>query len=460
MRHAAVHPRTYFIALFLFPSLLLSAFAYVLYHQPLSPLIPPASLFGAVLASGGLLLVNAVILALIMRTRQAEGDLRESEDRFRIVLHSINDGIYDYNVSSGSIYYSSSYKAMLGYTHEEHPDSLESFNRLLHPDDYEKTWETFRCYASREIPDYSNVFRLRHKDGGWRWILSRGVGLRDKSGRMVRLIGTHTDITEQKEREERLKNMNADLESFTYIASHDLRSPLVNLKGFASEIEMDISHARQLIAKLSADTGSPEAGELERLLTEDIGESLHFIRSSVEKMDRLTSAILDLSRIGRRELCPEKVDTRKTIQRSLDTLRYEIDERGIEITLGELPDITVDPLSFEQIVGNILDNAVKYMDPSRSGRIEIEGAVLSAETQFSIRDNGLGIAEEDRPKVFDIFRRAGNSFGVRGAGMGMAYVKAAVRRLGGRIWFDSMPGQGTTFHFTVPHRAVQGEAHG
>jgi signal transduction histidine kinase len=122
--------------------------------------------------------------------------------------------------------------------------------------------------------------------------------------------------------------------------------------------------------------------------------------------------------------------------------------------IGDLPVVSADPTAMEQIFGNILNNAILYLVPERPGQIEISAERLARETVFRVRDNGQGIADRDREKVFELFRRAGRP-SAPGEGMGLAYVKALLRRHEGRIWFDSKPGVGTTFSFSIPHRLTQ-----
>ena len=120
--------------------------------------------------------------------------------------------------------------------------------------------------------------------------------------------------------------------------------------------------------------------------------------------------------------------------------------------VGDLPDVVADRTAMEQIIGNILSNAVNYLDPERPGRIEITGEHGPTATTFHISDNGRGINSHERHKVFAIFRRGVNEE-IPGEGMGMPYVQTLVRRHGGQIWFRTTPGHGTTFSFTVPHTA-------
>jgi len=200
-----------------------------------------------------------------------------------------------------------------------------------------------------------------------------------------------------------------------------------------------------------------EAGQQAQFLQAleaDIPEALGFISASVERMNSLISAILKLSRLGQRELQIEEVDTATLVQDIMKSLGHQIAERGATIVIGDLPTVSADFTAMEQIFGNILNNAILYLAPERPGHIEISAERLQRETVFRISDNGQGIADSDRERVFELFRRAGKPT-VPGEGMGLAYVKTLVRRHEGRIWFESKLGDGTTFSFTIPHRTNQ-----
>jgi len=175
-------------------------------------------------------------------------------------------------------------------------------------------------------------------------------------------------------------------------------------------------------------------------------------------MDHFVSALLKLSRLGRRELRLEPVDMDALVQATLESLAHQIEERQVEVTVGPLPEVVADRTSMEQIMGNLLGNAVKYLDPDRPGRIGIIAQRGPGETTFHIRDNGRGIAEDDMDKVFAPFRRIGRQ-DVPGEGMGLPYVQALVRRHGGRIWCESEPGVATTFTFTISNHLAEGGNH-
>jgi signal transduction histidine kinase len=173
-------------------------------------------------------------------------------------------------------------------------------------------------------------------------------------------------------------------------------------------------------------------------------------------MNDLINAILKLSRLGRRELNFEAIDMRALIQTNLESLAHQLEQRQVTVEIGALPELVADRTSMEQIMGNILTNAVNYLVSGRPAKIEVWAEVQPKETRFYVRDNGRGITREDMGKVFELFRRAGKQ-DVPGEGMGLAYVRTLVRRHGGQIWCESEPNVGTTFTFTISNHLKQGE---
>jgi signal transduction histidine kinase len=186
-------------------------------------------------------------------------------------------------------------------------------------------------------------------------------------------------------------------------------------------------------------------------------EAVGFIRASTEKMDRLINAILKLSREGRRTLTPETLDMTGMAGRIADSIRHQTEEKGAEVIVETLPAFENDRLSIEQVFGNLIDNAVKYLDPARPGRIVVSGRESRRLGRISVADNGRGIAPRDHERVFELFRRAGRQ-DTPGEGLGLAFVRNSVRRLGGEITLESELGEGSTFRLKFPKRLILDEA--
>ena len=259
-----------------------------------------------------------------------------------------------------------------------------------------------------------------------------------------------------KERTAELEAVNEELKTFAYTVSHDLRAPLVNIKGFTGELRLTLEDVQAAIEPLLSQLDEPQRQIINSAFQQDIPEATHFIDTSVNRMDSLVNAILKLSRLGRKDLDFEPVEMEPLVKNVLKSLAHQIEQKQVQIQLDTLPTVVADHTAMEQVLGNILNNAVVYLNSNRPGRIEISGQRHFNETLFQIRDNGRGIAESDRHKIFELFRRAGKQ-DVPGEGMGLAYVRTLVRRHGGRIWFESQPDAGTTFFFTIPHNLSQGE---
>jgi signal transduction histidine kinase len=246
-----------------------------------------------------------------------------------------------------------------------------------------------------------------------------------------------------------LKRANAEIQRFAYIVSHDLRSPLVNVMGFTAELET----ARKAISGYlqQGDTQGWQAPDPATRLAieEDLPESIGFIRTSTQKMDRLINAILNLSRQGRRTLAPETLVLGDVVNAITGSLQHRIDETGTEVEVSELPTVINDRVAVEQILSNLIENALKYLQPGRPGIIRVTGGSDLGRAWVSVTDNGRGIEPRDHERVFDLFRRSGVQ-DQQGEGIGLAHARALAYRLGGNIEIQSELGAGSTFRLILP----------
>ncbi|MCS3725797.1 sensor histidine kinase [Bradyrhizobium betae] len=279
---------------------------------------------------------------------------------------------------------------------------------------------------------------------------------RDRAESRLRDANLNLEATVD-ERTADLREANNEIQRFAYIVSHDLRSPLVNIMGFTSELEeLSGDIFRRIGGLTQAANGGPPpaAGEIalegpDKQLSADFSEALGFIKSSIAKMDRLISAILNLTREGRREFEPVKIDTRDLIEAIVSTLAHQASEAQAEIHVEPLPNIVSDRLALEQIFSNLIDNGIKYLNNGVPGEIRIRGRTKLGYAIFEISDNGRGIDPKDHQRIFDLFRRAGTQ-DKPGQGIGLAHVRALVRRLGGTMSVSSELNTGSTFTITLP----------
>jgi len=240
-------------------------------------------------------------------------------------------------------------------------------------------------------------------------------------------------VAERRRAEEELKQKNSELERFLYTASHDLKSPLVTISSFLKYLELDIVNAN------------------ESRIRQDIG----FIRSAADRMGRLLSELLELSRVGRVTSTPVRTDFREIIQEALEMVAGHISERGVTVKVHENPVfLHGDRMRLVEIWQNLLENAVKYMGDQAEPRIEAGAEQSGGLTVFFVRDNGIGIEAKFQENVFGLFNKLDSE--TEGSGLGLALVRRIVEMYAGRIWVESEgKGNGSCFRFTLPG-AVKG----
>jgi signal transduction histidine kinase len=285
-------------------------------------------------------------------------------------------------------------------------------------------------------------------------------GLQTYSEGLEELVGERTQQLEQ--RSEQLEATNRELSDFLYVASHDLRSPLINLAGFSRSLQESIGTLDAVLSEgAEGHNGAPAGNGHVALqwpaLKEEISESLDFILRSVSKMDVLVNALLDLSRIETRPRVQQPVNTAKLVEEILSTFHYQIAAKKISAVAGNLPLVAGDPVRINQVFSNLIDNAIKYMELHSGGRIDIGCEESDDEYQFFVRDTGPGIRPEDRDKVFRLFMRLGGN-SVAGDGVGLAAVRKIVEKHGGKVWVDSELGRGSTFWFSLPRKGAEDSA--
>jgi signal transduction histidine kinase len=289
------------------------------------------------------------------------------------------------------------------------------------------------------------------------FLVRRSASARDEAEARLRDNNLNLEATID-ERTADLREANDEIQRFAYIVSHDLRSPLVNIMGFTSELEElrgDIFRRIAALARAAAPAlpvaadAEPELEGGDKQLSQDFSEALGFIKSSIGKMDRLISAILNLTREGRRQFQPEPIETRELIEGIVATLAHQAAEAQTDIHIEPLPRIVSDRLGLEQIFSNLIDNAIKYMKPGVPGKVRIRGRTKLGFAIFEVTDNGRGIDPKDHQRIFDLFRRAGTQ-DKPGQGIGLAHVRALVRRLGGTMSVASELNTGSTFTITLP----------
>jgi PAS domain S-box-containing protein len=264
------------------------------------------------------------------------------------------------------------------------------------------------------------------------------------------------DITERKRAEKQLADLaqtlaekNKELETIVYVASHDLRSPLVNIQGFSTELDRACQRLQARLSDGTAATAQPGDGEVRALLKEEIPEALEYIRAGVAKIDTLLAGFLRYSRLGRAALNIKPLNLNAMLAGIVQAMEFQIHQAGVSLQVGDLPGCLGDETQINQVFSNLLDNAVKYLRPGVPGQIRISGTLSEGRSVYAVADNGIGIAPEHQAKIFEIFHRLNPSEG-QGEGLGLTIAQRILERNNGRIWVESKPSEGTTFLVSLP----------
>lgn len=291
---------------------------------------------------------------------------------------------------------------------------------------------------------------------GHRWFWSVHQPVSDINGTRYGVQIISYDITERKQAEtererlmEELDATNKELQSIVYTTSHDLQTPLVNIKGFGGELG---KYCGQLNALLESKTaGKDTERQIETLLNEDIPEAIKLINAGTDKMRSLLDGLMYLSRVGETDLNISSLDMNHLMKNVQRTMEYLIKEKGATVTIEKLPECMGDARQIDRVFGNLLDNALKYLEPGRKGQIHISGRVEKGMSIYCVEDNGIGIAPEHRDKVFEIFYRLDAAAPLAGEGLGLTIVERILDRNNGRVCVESELGRGSKFFMSLPH---------
>ena len=387
----------------------------------------------------------AGLLGQAMLRQRAEQALRESEQRLQLAVESANLGLWDWDVPGQRIYYSPRWKALLGYADDELQADTSVWETLLHPDDRAAAQARLRAFLRRPIGAYEDEFRLRHRDGSYRWIRSHAMPIVGADGRTARMIGVHVDFTGAREAEDAVRQLNADLErrvaertaeleaalheleSFSYSVSHDLRAPLRAIDGFAQALAEELA------------PGLPEGHR----------HYLDRVRAAAQRMGSLIDDLLQLSRVSRHELCHEAVDLSALAREIEGELRRAQPERRVTLTVSPGMVTRGDPQLLRTALDNLLGNAWKYTSKHPAAHIAFAAEQIGGERVFVLRDDGAGFDPAFADKLFGAFQRLHAPGEFEGTGIGLATVQRIVQRHHGRIWADGAVERGATFYFTL-----------
>ena len=391
-------------------------------------------------ADGGVLFYEGTVEDVTARML-AERSLRDSEQRWKLALDSSGDGVWDWDLGSDVETYSQRFKEMYGYAEDEIDGRHDALDARTHPDDREQMLRDRQAHFDGRTPRYANEHRVRCKDGSWKWVLARGLVIsRNAQGRPLRMIGTHTDISDRKQaeslRRERDHAELADRAKTELLSrvSHELRTPLNGVLGFAQ------------LLYAGNELNERQRGWVKHVLT------------SGRRLLGLVDDVLDLSSAqgGGISLAWSDVDPLAVAAESAAMLDAQAAQAGVRITLGGVAgprlQVRADRRRLTQVINNLLSNAIKYN--RAGGSAVVQAARLGDTVQISVTDSGLGIAAAQLARIFNPFERLGVQHStVQGSGLGLALARQLVWAMKGEIGVVSEVGRGSTFTVTLPAAA-------
>jgi PAS domain S-box-containing protein len=375
----------------------------------------------------------------VTKRKKAEQVLAESNKRLEEAEILGNMGHWQWDLTNNTVTWSAGQYRVFDLGTNEFGGRFEDVMKLFHPDDVKHAEDMVtRLIETGQTEPFE--FRIIRSDGSIRHIIGTGKTNTDSANKVVSVFGTTQDITDIKLAEARIKESeielelknaelqqkNKELEQFAYVASHDLQEPLRTISSFVNLLR------DQYLGKLD----------------ERADKYSNFILQSCERMKALINDLLDYSRIGHKKLA-EQVDCGEMLGEVLADLGIAIDETQAEIKTAQLPVIRAYPTEMKQLFQNLITNAIKFRKKDVPPRVEISAEQADAHWKFTVKDNGIGIEEKHKERVFVIFQRLHTRTEYEGSGIGLAHCKKIVELHGGRIWIESNPQEGTSFHFTV-----------
>ncbi len=380
------------------------------------------------------------VMVDITSRKQAEQEIARARESLAAAQRIGHVGSWDWDLVTDEARWSDELFRIFGLEVGPSGGDLAKALALMHPEDAERVAAAVKAAVDGVRP-YDVEYRAVRPSGEVRHLQAQGEVTRDPSGRPVRMIGLVRDITERWQAAEairkssqalaenaaELSRSNAELEQFAYVASHDLQEPLRMISSYLQLIETRYK------GKLDSDADD-------------------FIRYGVEGAKRMQSLINDLlsfSRVGTRGKPFEPIESGQALDAALQNLEVAIEETRAKVTHGPLPKVIADPGQLTQLFQNLVGNAVKFHGEAPPD-VRIEAARDGGAWRFTVKDNGIGIDPKQFDRIFIVFQRLHGREAYPGTGIGLAISKKIVERHGGRIWVESEPGKGATFHFTIP----------
>ncbi len=390
--------------------------------------------------------------------------LQISQERFDLAMKGSNDGIWDRNLMNNSVFYSERWKNMLGFKDSEFPNDIKAFEDRIHPDDIDKVISRFHNHLDKKTDYYENIFRVKHKMGHYIWIHDRGKAIFSKENIAIRIVGTHTDITEKHIAEEELQQYQNQLEE-------KVKERTIELQEAKEKAEESDRLKSSFLANMSHEIRTPMnaiIGFSDLLTDPDINdhqkqEIIKHINKSSNTLVYLIDDIIDIAKIeaGQLKINKSECNINQILAdvcnsfseshnlKSKDSVQLKL-MKGIQ---NDNFTIHTDPIRFQQILINLIGNGLKYTE---NGFVEC-GYMVKTENnnshlEFYVKDTGIGIQKDKHEEIFNRFSKVEDDKTklYRGTGLGLAITKNLVEMLDGKIWLESKENIGSIFYFSIP----------
>jgi PAS domain S-box-containing protein len=383
----------------------------------------------------------------------AEEVLRNDEKRFRELIEALPQLYWTCRVDGPCDYLS---RQWVKYTGIPESDQLGyGWLEQLHPEDREKTITAW-AEKVKNGTSFDIEFRIRRYDGEYHWFKTRAVPIHDSEGRLIRWLGSNTDIDSIRKAEDQLRNYskdleqrvilrteqleaaNKELEAFSYSVSHDLRAPLRSVHGFTKILLEDY----------------------EPILDDEGKRICQIISSSATQMGKLIDDLLSFSRIGRTNMNPSMLDMRSLAKAAYEEISSSDQKLRTKLKLGKLHKVFGDANLLRIIWNNLISNAIKYSSKEKISEIGIKSQIKYDSIVYSIKDNGVGFDMDYKHKLFGVFQRLHSEAEFEGNGVGLAIVQRIILKHGGKVWAEGEVGKGATFYFSLPITGDRQQASG
>jgi len=383
----------------------------------------------------------------------AYGQLSDNNQFINSLINASPDVIYIYDLfEEQNTFINDGFTRILGYSSQEMKSMGGALiTELMHPDDFE-------MYLRDVVSQYPQIrdgdilsyqYRMQHKNGAWRWLASRElIFARQPDETPGQIFGVAHDITEQKQAEEEIRTLNAELEDRVRQRTAQLEAVNAELKNFAYVVSHDLKAPLRGIMRLAAWLGDDYADAFD----ENGQEMLELLGDRVRRMDSLIDGVLQYSRIGRTEDAAQSIELAPLAEAVIDSLDHPAHIQ-IDVQPG-LPTVSGDQTRIIQVFQNLLGNAIKFMDKP-DGRIEITYQDAGAYWQFRVSDNGPGIEPKHYERIFQIFKTVAPEEHSANTGIGLTIVKKIIEFYGGTIRVESRLEEGSSFIFTLPKKACK-----